>query len=72
MHAYSGGVPRVINTLSDMALVYAYAAQQQTVDADLIKEVVRDRKKGGLFAGRDESEEVEETEAFLDAVRKRE
>jgi general secretion pathway protein A len=69
---HSRGVPRVINTLCDMALVYAYAAQQQTVDADQIKEVVRDRKKGGLFAGRDESEEVEETEAFLDAVRKRE
>jgi type II secretory pathway predicted ATPase ExeA len=69
---HSRGVPRVINTLCDMALVYAYAAQQHTVDADLIKEVVRDRKKGGLFAGRDESEEPEETEALLGAVRKRE
>lgn len=69
---HSRGVPRVINTLCDMALVYAYAAQQHTVDADLVKEVVRDRKKGGLFAGRDESEEPEETEALLGAVRKRE
>ena len=69
---HSRGVPRVINTLCDMALVYGYAAEQKTIDADLIKEVIRDRKKGGLFAGRDEPEEGEEAELLLDAVRKRE
>jgi general secretion pathway protein A len=69
---HSRGVPRVINTLCDMALVYAYASQQPRIDADVIKEVVRDRKKGGLFAGRDESEEGEETGLFMEAVRRRE
>ena len=68
---HSRGVPRVINTLCDMALVYGYAAEQKAIDAELIKEVVRDRKKGGLFAGRDEPEEGEEAELLVDAVRKR-
>jgi type II secretory pathway predicted ATPase ExeA len=68
---HSRGVPRVINTICDMALVYGYAAQQQRIDVDLVKEVVRDRKKGGLFAGREESDEGEEAELLVDAVRKR-
>jgi type II secretory pathway predicted ATPase ExeA len=67
---HSRGVPRVINTLCDMALVYGYAAEEKTISADLIKDVVRDRKKGGLFAGREESEEADG--AFVEAVRKRE
>ena len=67
---HSRGVPRVINTLCDMALVYGYAAQEKVIDADLIKDVVRDRKKGGLFAGREDSEEADEV--FLEAVRRRE
>ena len=67
---HSRGVPRMINTLCDMALVYGYASEQKTIDADLIKEVVRDRRKGGLFAGRDEGQEADEV--FVDAVRRRE
>jgi hypothetical protein len=60
----------VINTLCDMALVYGYASEQKSIDADLIKEVVRDRKKGGLFAGREEGEEPDA--ALREAVRRRE
>jgi len=67
---HSRGVPRVINTLCDMALVYGYAAEEKTISPELIKDVVRDRKKGGLFAGREEGEEADE--AFVEAVRKRE
>jgi type II secretory pathway predicted ATPase ExeA len=67
---HSRGVPRMINTLCDMALVYGYASEQKTIDAELIKEVVRDRRKGGLFAGREEG--LEADEAFVDAVRRRE
>ena len=67
---HSRGIPRVINTLCDMALVYGYAAQEKTIDSDLIKDVVRDRKKGGLFAGREDSEEADEV--FREAVRRRE
>ena len=51
---YSRGVPRVINTLCDTSLVYAFAEQRKEIGSDIIKDVVRDRKLGGLFAGRDE------------------
>ncbi len=41
------GVPRLINLISDMALVYGYAEQRKPIDAGLIKEVIRD-KRGGI------------------------
>lgn len=44
--ARTKGVPRLLNQLCDMALVYAYAESKLTIDADLIAQVVRDRKLG--------------------------
>jgi len=46
MHARTSGVPRLLNQLGDFALVYAYADGRTTVDADLIEQVVRDRRGG--------------------------
>jgi type II secretory pathway predicted ATPase ExeA len=45
----SGGVPRVINLLCDMALVYGYAAQAPAITAAIVDEVVSDKSRGGLF-----------------------
>jgi type II secretory pathway predicted ATPase ExeA len=42
------GVPRIINTLCDLALVYAFSASQEAVDADIVGEVLTDREKMGL------------------------
>jgi general secretion pathway protein A len=42
----SGGIPRVINQLCDMALVYAFAEACTSVDANLVDSVLRDRDKG--------------------------
>lgn len=57
---YSRGVPRVINTICDTALVYGFAEQNPIVDSNIIKDVVRDRKLGGIFAGRaDESGDLD-------------
>ncbi|HEU4344674.1 MAG TPA: AAA family ATPase [Candidatus Binatia bacterium] len=39
---YSKGIPRVINTICDNALLNAYARSQKTVSADVIAEVARD------------------------------
>ena len=47
---HSEGVPRVINTLCDTALVYGFAAQKPVIDAEVIGEVVQDRERSGLFA----------------------
>jgi general secretion pathway protein A len=49
VHAYSRGVPRLINMICDAALVYGYASQKPHIDAPLIEEVVRDRLKGGIL-----------------------
>jgi type II secretory pathway predicted ATPase ExeA len=48
-HAASGGVPRLINQLCDMALVYGYADQQPVIDRATMEQVVNDRIAGGLF-----------------------
>lgn len=44
IHAASRGVPRVINQLCDYALVYAFAEEMSVVDADLVRQVVAERK----------------------------
>jgi len=44
----SKGVPRLINVLCESALVYGYASQKRSIDADLVEEVVRDRWQGVL------------------------
>lgn len=49
LHAYSGGIPRLINLLCDTALAYAFGNQEQQVTASLIEEVVKDKTKGGLL-----------------------
>ena len=45
----SGGIPRVINTLCDLALVYAFAEQKKNIDAVLIADIARDRIDTGLY-----------------------
>ena len=42
------GVPRIINTLCDLSLVYAFSASLESVDADIVGEVLTDREKMGL------------------------
>ncbi|MDH3590041.1 MAG: AAA family ATPase [Gammaproteobacteria bacterium] len=58
---YSRGVPRVINSLCDTALVYAFAEQCREIGPDLIKDVVRDRKAGGLFPAREDDRPAQQT-----------
>ncbi|HTP40134.1 MAG TPA: AAA family ATPase [Steroidobacteraceae bacterium] len=49
-HEASTGIPRLINQLCDTALVYAFADGITSVHAELMRHVVADRRKGGLFA----------------------
>jgi general secretion pathway protein A len=41
-HEYSGGVPRLINTLCDNALLTAYCREERTIAAGLIREAAQD------------------------------
>jgi type II secretory pathway predicted ATPase ExeA len=53
----SGGVPRLINQLCDLSLVYAFADGRQRVSALLVAKVLQDRSKGR--GGRSFGEDVE-------------
>jgi type II secretory pathway predicted ATPase ExeA len=53
IHARTQGIPRLINQLCDLALVYAFAEQRRLVDLHLLQHVLTDRKQRGairLFA----------------------
>jgi general secretion pathway protein A len=43
------GVPRSINILCDMALVYGFAAEARLIDVQVIDEVLRDRSEYGVL-----------------------
>ena len=45
----SGGVPRVINTICDLALVYGYSAGRKKIDITMIRSVLEDRREMGLL-----------------------
>ena len=54
IHCYSEGVPRVINTICDIALVYGFSTEQRYINLDTVKDVVKDQVRGGIFgAGKD-------------------
>ena len=42
IHEISGGVPRMVNKICDLALVYAATAEEKQVDADTVRELMDD------------------------------
>lgn len=48
IHAQTGGVPRLVNQLCDLSLVYAFTADEPAVTASVVNEVLAD---GVFFAG---------------------
>jgi general secretion pathway protein A len=63
----ANGIPRVINTLCDLSLVYGFSSATRTIDMEIVNEVIHDRNKmslsttyetiseAGLIAGAGES-----------------
>jgi general secretion pathway protein A len=49
VYQHSRGVPRLINLLCDTALVYGFAEQKPKIDAEIVNDVARDKRKGGIF-----------------------
>lgn len=49
VHELTNGVPRLINSLCDTALVYAYADQRQKVTRKIVHELVTEKRARGLF-----------------------
>lgn len=51
IYEHSGGIPRIINLICDLSLVYGYAEQINPIDRNTVNMVVEDRKKMGLDFG---------------------
>ncbi|MCX8042755.1 MAG: XrtA-associated ATPase [Desulfobacterota bacterium] len=51
IYEYSQGIPRLINLICDLSLVYGYAEQIRSVDGRIVDMVVQDRKRMGLHFG---------------------
>ncbi len=49
IYYHTGGVPRLINTLCDFALVYGFAEDSKHIYLELMLDVIRDKQKGGVF-----------------------
>lgn len=65
----SGGVPRLINTLCEFALVHTYALGHKTINYKVALEVVKDRKIGGVNRFSKNTEQLELVRArVLEAV----
>lgn len=56
---YSGGVPRRINNLCDFSLVYAFADDKKVVDAELVVQMMRDKRQGAIIDNSSSSESPE-------------
>ena len=48
VYYHSGGIPRLINTICDMALVYGFADEAPKIRKEIVLDAIRDRKVGGL------------------------
>jgi len=77
LYYYSDGIPRLINNLADLALVFAFASDQREIDWKTIIDVIRERTTGGIKRFEDKiclssdiNEQPEETEKLLQAINK--
>ena len=60
VYYFSGGVPRLVNTLCDYALVHGYAVGKDTIDLMVAIEVMKGRKIGGVNRFVKDETQVEE------------
>ena len=52
IHGRSGGVPRLINVISDATLVFGYGEEKYELDAPLVEEVIADLDATGVLGPR--------------------
>ncbi|MCP3672230.1 MAG: general secretion pathway protein, partial [Gammaproteobacteria bacterium] len=65
IYYFSGGVPRLVNTLCDYALVHAYAMDKPVVGLEVALEVKKGRRIGGFNRFIKNVEEVERVRQSL-------
>jgi len=72
VHELTGGIPRLINTLCDKALVYAFCANLKRVDTRIVQEVISYqselfewRSDSGLVGGGNENLDVADVDRWI-------
>ena len=65
-----GGVPRLINSMCDTALVYGYAEEASRISAELVHDMVLERAESGLYGAglMDHSDETVSIEARIESM----
>jgi general secretion pathway protein A len=61
----AAGVPRLVNTLCDYALLYGFSTGEDRIGIDAIFEVARGRKIGGINRQKGELEDLEIARSFI-------
>jgi len=61
----AGGVPRLINTLCDYALVYGFSTGEDQIGIDAVFEVARGRKIGGVNRQKGVAEDLEVARSYV-------
>jgi len=61
----AGGVPRLMNTLCDYALVYGFARGEEKIGINAILEVSKGQKIGGINRVREETEDLEIARRYI-------
>ncbi len=61
IYDYSLGVPRVINTMCDMCLVYGFSSETPIIDLNVVDEVLKDKEAFGVF-GVESSKTADDTQ----------
>lgn len=46
----SGGVPRIINIICDMSMIYAFSKKRERISVYIVREVVQDKKEYGVLS----------------------
>ncbi|MEM9781001.1 MAG: AAA family ATPase [Pseudomonadota bacterium] len=49
IHEVTGGVPRLVNILCDLALVYGFSSERQVIDEDLLWEFLSSVRRHGIY-----------------------
>ncbi len=63
LHHHTRGIPRLINIICDMAMVFGFADEKETIGQEIIDEVMKSRQDGGiLLDGQQEEDEDEDEE----------
>ncbi len=46
---FTGGVPRLINNICDLAMVYAFSEDEKKVELQTVLDVIKEKKEGGIL-----------------------